>query len=84
MELLAQQILDEIKAFTNEPGDSTSIDKSIGTTQLLLEKLYILRYKSYETGLIKESNTGSLSLFSVDSPKFGVVIFLFSFHLHNS
>jgi hypothetical protein len=56
MELLAQQILDEIKAFTNEPGDSTSIDKAIGTTQLLLEKLYILRYKSYETGLIKESN----------------------------
>jgi len=56
MELLAQQILDEIKAFTNGPEDSTSIDKSIGTTQLLLEKLYILRYKSYETGIIKESN----------------------------
>ena len=56
MELLAQQILDEIKAFTKEPGDSTSIDKAIGSTQELLEKLYILRYKSYEAGIIKESN----------------------------
>ena len=56
MELLAQQILDEIKAFTKGPGDSTSMDKAIGSTQVLLEKLYILRYKSYETGIIKESN----------------------------
>ena len=56
MELLAQQILDEIKAFTKGPGDSTSMDKAIGSTQELLEKLYILRYKSYETGIIKESN----------------------------
>lgn len=51
MELLSQRLQDEIKAFTSGDGNARSLDQAIGTAHELLEKLYILRYKAYETGI---------------------------------
>ena len=53
MDLLSQRLQEEIKAFTSGDGNSTALDQAIATTQELLEKLFILRYKSYEAGVYK-------------------------------
>lgn len=55
MESLSKRLLDEIKGFTTGSGDAKSLDKAIATAHELLEKLYILRYKSYEAGIFKET-----------------------------
>lgn len=54
MESLSKRLLDEIKGFTTGSGDAKSLDKAIATAHELIEKLYILRYKSYEAGILKE------------------------------
>ena len=54
MESLSKRLLDEIKGFTTGSGDAKSLDKAIATAHELIEKLYILRYKSYEAGIFKE------------------------------
>lgn len=54
MESLSKRLLEEIKAFTTGSGDAKSLDKAIITAHELIEKLYILRYKSYEAGIFKE------------------------------
>jgi hypothetical protein len=55
MESLSKRLLDEIKGFTTGSGDAKTLDKAIATAHELLEKLYILRYKSYEAGIFKET-----------------------------
>ena len=55
MESLSKRLLDEIKGFTTGSGDTKTLDKAIATAHELLEKLYILRYKSYEAGIFKET-----------------------------
>ena len=55
MESLSKRLVDEIKGFTAGSGDAKTLDKAIATAQELLEKLYILRYKSYEAGIFKET-----------------------------
>ena len=55
MESLSKRLLDEIKGFTTGSGDAKSLDKAIATAHELIEKLYILRYKSYEAGIFKET-----------------------------
>jgi len=55
MESLSKRLVDEIKGFTAGSGDAKSLDKAIATAHELLEKLYILRYKSYEAGIFKET-----------------------------
>lgn len=55
MESLSKRLLDEIKGFTAGSGDAKTLDKAIATAHELLEKLYILRYKSYEAGIFKET-----------------------------
>jgi hypothetical protein len=63
MESLSKRLLDEIKGFTTGSGDAKTLDKAIATAHELLEKLYILRYKSYEAGIFKET----LIYFSIGS-----------------
>jgi hypothetical protein len=55
MESLSKRLVDEIKGFTAGSGDAKTLDKAIATAHELLEKLYILRYKSYEAGIFKET-----------------------------
>jgi hypothetical protein len=55
MESLSKRLLDEIKGFTTGSGDAKTLDKAIATAHELIEKLYILRYKSYEAGIFKET-----------------------------
>ncbi|MEY3049827.1 MAG: hypothetical protein RL365_1865 [Bacteroidota bacterium] len=55
MESLSKRLLDEIKGFTTGSGDAKTLDKAIATAHELLEKLYILRYKSYEAGIFKDT-----------------------------
>ena len=55
MESLSKRLVDEIKGFTTGSGDAKTLDKAIATAHELLEKLYILRYKSYEAGIFKET-----------------------------
>jgi hypothetical protein len=56
MEELAARLLEEIKSFTHGDGNIHTLDNAIGSTQELLEKLHILRYKAYEQGLFKSQN----------------------------
>lgn len=55
MESLSKRLHDEITGFTAGSGDAKTLDKAIATAHELIEKLYILRYKSYEAGIFKET-----------------------------
>lgn len=56
MEELTTRLLSEMNSFLEGESDAKSLDRAIHASYEITEKLLILRYKTYEAGLIKPSN----------------------------
>lgn len=74
IEELTKRLNEQINDFTNGDGGVQNLDQAIQTAYEITEKLIVLRYKAYETGLfssseeIPERQEFDLDLSSMDEP----------------
>lgn len=64
---LAQELMQEMQAFTEGPGSINSLNRAITLSHEIHEKLVILRFKAYEAGLFSQDVTNlELQEFDMD------------------
>ena len=64
---LAQELMQEMQAFTEGPGSINSLNRAITLSHEIHEKLVILRFKAYEAGLFTQDVTNlELQEFDMD------------------